>query len=99
MTIYKDILSYVTLLESRPPNFTRDSGGGGDWEYKAYSSVRDMSASLGIWDFAEPIYLTAVNLMGMDGSRELDYAHTQDMSMQFYALYADLLQEAMKGME
>jgi len=87
------IRDYIDKLNARVPGYVRGSGVP-NWEEVAWSSACRGGAA--IWASVSPMYYIALGMLGIPNDESLDLPGTQEVSEQFYALYADLLEEAMK---
>ena len=86
------IRDYIDKLNARVPGYVRGPGDR-NWEDVSWNSTCSGST---LWLSVSPMYYIAMGMLGIPDERILDSEDAQELSEQFYALYVDLLEEAMK---
>jgi len=99
MQVKTTILRYVQELETRPKGYTRQDNKAGDcWAHQAWEPIVSTNKSAA-YRLGVDMWFQAANLLRFDKDFALDYADTQEVSEQFYALYADILLESVRNLK
>jgi len=97
--LFKDLADYARNLEKRPAGYARHiwhRAGDQIWGTEAWHCIPSEAGQRAAYGEIVDLWDRALALMGVPTANNVDMLGFEEFSIQFYALYADLIWEFLR---
>jgi len=94
--VFEDLAAYAKRLDERPPGHKRSRHFDALWGTDAWECIPDTERQGLAYGLIEDIWDSAIQLMGLTTSENIDMPGFEELSLQFYPLYADMIREFLR---
>jgi len=94
--LFKDLADYARNLEKRPAGYVRTGWRSPIWGTEAWHCIPSEAGQRAAYGEIVDLWDRALDLMGVPTANDVDMHGFEEFSIQFYALYADLIWEFLR---
>jgi len=95
--VFEDLAAYAKRLGERPPGFHRTNRQRVIWGTEAWRCLPSNYRMCAAYGHIESLWDSVLRLLGLPSAQDIDELGFEDLSLQLYALYADMILEYLRS--